>query len=230
MNSGLLLGIDTSGIRTGVALVRDDATLSEEITDGSTHNEVILALLKAALRKTGSALDDLHGIGVTVGPGMFTSLRVGLAVAKALCLTRNIPLKGINTLEALARSTGEEHRPVLAIVDARKKQVYAAAYRRDEPLLEPRVVAPDRLPGLLGAALTADEALVVCGAAGLVVEELARAGIRSAVSETEFPSPAVVARIASRSFEVGDCDDPASLAPLYLRKTDAELTREKDRP
>jgi tRNA threonylcarbamoyladenosine biosynthesis protein TsaB len=230
MSSGLFLGIDSSGTRTGIAIALGENTLAEETTDGSTHNEVMLALLETALRKGDAALADLCGIGVTIGPGMFTSLRVGLATAKALCLTHAIPLKGVNTLTALARTTGEKEQPVLAVVDARKQQVYAAAYRREEPVLEPCVVVPEELPALLRPALTDDAALVICGAADLVAGELSRAGIPTAVSETEFPSPAVVARLAGQFIEAGSSDDPAALVPLYLRKTDAELTREKNRP
>ncbi len=113
--SPIYLALDTSGTRTALALVKDDKPIFEtSATAPYGHNEKLLDLLKEALDQTGITLNQITAICLTIGPGMFTSLRVGLSVAKGLALTGKLPLKGVNTLYALAATAEEHSQPVLA--------------------------------------------------------------------------------------------------------------------
>ena len=105
-DTGVFLGIETSGEYTALALIREEpqvlARLVNELTQ-ACHNEQVFKLLDRLFAEgSGFELTRLDGIGVTIGPGMFTSLRVGLSVAKGLAMTCGIALKGINTLDAMA--------------------------------------------------------------------------------------------------------------------------------
>ncbi len=217
----LVLGIETSGTATGIALLRAGEVVHEADETGTAHNRVLLRLVEGALAAAGSDVAGLTGIGVTIGPGMFTSLRVGLGTAKGLALPHDIPLKGVSSLHALARTAAEPGSPVLAVIDARKRQVYAALYRDDELLLGPGVFDPGELADRL--AQHGDSGLLVAGD----VDALRPALGRMRPSGVTRPAARVVARIAARELARGRADDIETLEPVYLRRTDAELSREK---
>ncbi|MBM3323985.1 tRNA (adenosine(37)-N6)-threonylcarbamoyltransferase complex dimerization subunit type 1 TsaB [candidate division WOR-3 bacterium] len=240
MSPELYLGIETSGRATGIALVKAGTVVIEQTT-GETmrHDELLIALLDQTLKSITARPQDLAGIGVTVGPGMFSSLRVGLSAAKGLALALSIPLKGVNTLWALARSVPESGAggkegdrqgcqepdlPVLAAIDARKSQVYAALYRGDSVLIEPGLFAcPEiaQLAGSYGARLVgAGSGVELCR------KELEALGIGLVHSGIENPLPRVIALEAARALARGAADDLERLEPNYLRRTDAELARE----
>ena len=227
------LGIETSGVDTGLALVRDGAIVFTPVEPpGATHSEIALPLLDRLLRENDVSPSDIDVIGVTIGPGMFTSLRVGLAAAKGLALARGTPVKGIGTLSALAAGIATQE-PVLAVVDARKGEVYAAVYQDGNELLAPCVIAPAALPAtLLSAARNLTPADVpVAGSGTLLCLDLLRAaGIPATDTGIRHPDPAVVAQLAAAGISTGQADDIVSLEPLYLRRTDAELNRERQTP
>ncbi|MBM3315614.1 tRNA (adenosine(37)-N6)-threonylcarbamoyltransferase complex dimerization subunit type 1 TsaB, partial [candidate division WOR-3 bacterium] len=135
----LVLGIETSGTDTGVALLAGEQVLAEiSCPSVSGHNENLLRLVRQALG--AHTVAGLAVIGVTIGPGMFTALRVGLAVAKGLALAAGAGLKGIGTLDALAAAVGGSGE-VLTLVDARRREVYAALFRGGAAVLGPALVA-----------------------------------------------------------------------------------------
>ena len=227
VNRDCYLGIETSGMATGVALVRAGELLHEQVRGSKTgHDELLLPLLAEALAASGIAVANLAGIGVTIGPGMFTALRVGLSTAKGLALAHGLPVKGINTLWALAVATGKPAQPVLAVVDARKSQVYAALYRDGKPLIAPSVLTPAELAGLFKVRAGQNLALVGDGS-NLCLAALREAGIETIATGVASPPPRIIALAAARALQDGDGDDIEMLEPLYLRRTDAELNREK---
>ncbi|MEO0080544.1 MAG: tRNA (adenosine(37)-N6)-threonylcarbamoyltransferase complex dimerization subunit type 1 TsaB [candidate division WOR-3 bacterium] len=230
--SQLFLGIETSGPGTGLALATPTDIRFEAIQSGeSNHNERLLPLIQEALSETEAAVAELGGIGVTIGPGMFTALRVGLSVAKGLALAHAIPIKGISTLWALVRSldwesASSENRgcPVLALIDARKHQVYAAVYLGKEVLIRPAVLEPAELVSLI-VRLNLRRLRLVGNGIPLCRPVLEAAGIAIEATDVRFPRPAVVAQEAARLIQLEGGDDVARLTPCYLRPTDAELHR-----
>ncbi len=217
------LGIETSGPETRVALVEAGQTVAEGRRGGCNHNEELLPLIDTVLSQAETTLDALAGIGVTSGPGMFTSLRVGLATAAALALPRGIPVKGISTLAALAASVTDDSTPTLAVIDARRQQVYAALYQEEKELVPPATLAPSGLPAFLES-LAPDLLLLLAGSgtelcrSHLTDRQVEDSGIRS-------PSATAVARLAAEAIAQAGDDDLDRLAPLYLRRTDAEINR-----
>lgn len=231
MPESLVLGIETSGLWTGAALVSGERVLFEEsVGPGTGHNEVIVDLLDRAFRSSGMVPAALAGIGVTVGPGMFTSLRVGLAAAKALAMASGCPLRGVDTLAALAATAGPGGA-VLALIDARKGQVYAALWDDGETRLEPAVVDLDRVVDWLDGQAPAGTALRLAGSGTeLCIGNLVSAGRDCADTGVRVPAARVVARLAATDIAAGRADSLADLAPSYLRRTDAELARERQHP
>ena len=231
MTEPLILGIETSGLWTEAVLVSGGRILFEEsVGPGANHNEVIVDLLDRAFRSARADPGALTGIGVTVGPGMFTSLRVGLAAAKALAMASGCPLRGIDTLAALAATAGPGE-PTLALIDARKGQVYAALWDKGEARLEPAVVDLDRVVEWLAAQLPAGQALRVAGSGTeLCIDNLVSAGHDCTDTGIRVPAARVVAQLAATDIAAGRADSLADLAPRYLRRTDAELARERQHP
>jgi tRNA threonylcarbamoyladenosine biosynthesis protein TsaB len=170
------------------------------------HQERLAPLAAEAMAEAGISFDRLDRIGVTVGPGSFTGLRVGLAFAKGLGAALSIPVVGVGSLEALAQP---ERGSVLAVLDAKRGQVYLQAFADGAA-----VSAPDVLPIEIAAARLAEmdsETLVGTGASLLAQM---RPGAR--IVEIDHADPVAVAKIAAAR-------SPTPPRPLYLRAPDAKL-------
>lgn len=124
-----ILAIDSATPVAGVALMKNEKLVAEEFANiGLTHSETLMPMVDRILKNGGIAVHDLDVIAVTIGPGSFTGLRIGLAAAKGLALAAGKPLIGVSTLEVLAHSLS--YSPMLAgtLLDARKGEVYAACF------------------------------------------------------------------------------------------------------
>ena len=229
MNAGLVLGIETSGKSTGLALADSGKVLAEMVEDSScSHNEVLMPLLDRLLRGAGVKVSELSGIGVDIGPGMFTALRVGTSTAKGLAIAHRIPIVGVSSLWGIARTARPAMDRVLSLIDAHKQQVYAALYLEGQPVISPSVVSPGQLATEVSRMLSGQTDLVVAGSgAGICAEALLAAGVRLNSAGIENPLPGVVAVEAGERIARGQADDVSAVEPLYLRRTDAELTREQ---
>ena len=111
------------------------------------HARELLALVRRALDAVGADYVDVRRIGVGVGPGTFTGLRIGVATARALAQATGAEVAAVSTLEALAAAAATD-RAVLAVLDARRGEAYAAAFHDGERLLGPLAIAPDGLAAL----------------------------------------------------------------------------------
>ena len=208
----IVLALDTALAATSAAVLKDGAVLashSEPMERG--HSERIGGVVRDVMAASGVAFSDLDRIGVTVGPGSFTGLRVGLAFAKGLAVALDIPCVGVGTLEALAASTDVAGR-IGAVIDARRGQVYVQAFEGGIALMPPLALtiamAADRVSDMgtlvgTGAALLSPRQTVV-------------------VDPLTFADPAAVARLAVQA------DEPlAHPQPLYLRAPDAKTIAER---
>ena len=208
----MILGIDTATSSTAAAVwpagveARDDPAPGER----PRHATALLVLVEEVLAQAGG-WEAIERIAVGVGPGGFTGLRHGIATARALAQARGIPVVGVSSLEALAR--GVEAPLVYAVIDARRGEVFAAAWRDGEPLLEPAALAPEALAERLqpGARAVGDGAV-------RFREQLERAG--AAVPEDRSPSHRVSALQICRIGAEGAAADDLPL-PDYRREPDA---------
>ena len=224
----LVLGIETSTIQGGVALVGEAGLLSEyTLNVEATHSERLLPAIDRTLRDAGLELGALQGLAVAIGPGSFTGLRIGLSTAKALAYATGLPLVGVPSLEALAWAVPAARWPICPVLDARKQEVYAALFRTDPDgvtrLTEDQALAPEALcerisePTLFlgdGVAVYGELFRRLLGDRFLALPPALRGG-----------RPASVADLGRRRLLLGERDPVDGLVPRYLRPSEAELRR-----
>lgn len=247
-----ILAFDTATPATTVALALDGGRLLSRRHDPAAgerpgHQELLLAHVVALLEEAGLALSQLDRVAVGVGPGTFTGLRIGVATARALAQAHDLPLVPVSTLHALAEqaaadegaSAGEtgdtapadpptpkSERPLLAVLDARRGEAFAAAWAaadardpRATPLLAPAALAPEALVAAVGALPAAP--LAVGDGALRFREQLEAAG--AVVPADGSPLHRVDAVAHCR---LGAALEPVArdeVVPAYLRLPDAEL-------
>ncbi len=221
-----LLCVDTSTLSCGVAVTDGEGLLSESLfTSGQTHSRHLLGMVEETLARTGLTVMDLDGFCVTKGPGSFTGLRIGMSVVKGLAEVAGKPVVGISTLAALAHGAVLAGMPILAMLDARKSEVYAALYHPDGnqgmvEQLSPSALRPEcLLDGMQGDVLCIGTGAVTY--AGLIADTLGAKAHFAQDYNTIRPS--VLAALAVAAFKRGEAMDAAALTPLYLRKSDAEI-------
>jgi len=223
-----LLAVDTS-TRSCSAAVMVDGRLAAELrtVSGRTHSAHLLAMIREALVRAGTSPGALDGFAVTVGPGSFTGLRIGISTVKGLAFACGKPCMGISSLEALAAAClpAAHAGTICSLMDARKGQLYAGVFGRTTTGLaligEERVVSPeeacdiDEAPGLFvgdGAVMHAD-----------LIRSRYGTGVRIAPVELSYPSASSVGRIAVARWMEPRTTPIATLRPCYLRRSDAEL-------
>jgi len=211
-----VLIVDTALGACTACVVEDGRRLglrAELMTKG--HQERLAGMVRDAVAEAGGDFEAIDRIGVTVGPGSFTGLRVGLAFAQGLGAALDRPVVGVSTLDALAASV-DQAGLVAAVIDARRGQVYARLFRDGVALGPAEALSLEAATDLvLDAAAGTTPALVGSGAAVLVDSFPERLGLAEAAS-LAAPSPEALARLAAAA-------DPAIAlpAPLYLRAPDA---------
>jgi tRNA threonylcarbamoyladenosine biosynthesis protein TsaB len=207
----IVLGLDTCLDACSVAILDDGRVLaarSETMRRG--HQERLAAMTAAAMAEAGVPFGALDRIGVTLGPGSFTGLRVGLAFAKGLALALDRPAAGVGVLEALALEAGEDF--VAAAVDARRGQVYLQVFAGRRALMAPDILLLETAAARLAELWTGGPAALVGPGAALLAEALPQARL----AERAAPDPVTVARLAASA----RAPFPP-LRPLYLRAPDA---------
>jgi tRNA threonylcarbamoyladenosine biosynthesis protein TsaB len=220
-----ILAFDTALAACSAALLRDGAVAAARFAAMERgHAEALLPMLESVLREAGETLGGVDAIAVTVGPGHFTGIRIGLAAARGLALALARPCLGVTTLEAVAHGSpaaARGDRALLVALETKRADVYAQLFAPDlAPLGEPAALLPEEIPRLLGDA--GGRALALAGDAGArVVGPLAAAGLSPArVGGRGVPEAAVVGALAAGRLRAGESPPPT---PLYLRPPDAAL-------
>src|SRR5436309_847811 len=199
-----VLALETSTRAGGVALVDGERLVAEYVLDISvTHSERLLAAVDRVLADARWTPRDLEGLAVSIGPGSFTGLRIGVSTVKGLGWALGLPIAAVPTLDAMAATVPWAALPVCPVLDARRGEVYASLYRRD------------------GDGLRREATLLVGdGAAGVDSPHA-----RRLPAPRRVPSPACVAVLGRERLRLGDTVGAAELVPLYLRPSQAELRR-----
>ncbi len=263
-----LLAIETATDAVGVAVLRGDGGAVERIhLGGRAHAERLAPMIDAACAASGLPLSELDVVAVDVGPGLFTGLRVGVATAKALAQAAGLGVVGVGSLDALAAAGAGLVRAdatsavdtVVAVVDARRGEVFAAAYDvgrarvgpttpspreggAGHPVLDvapasddrPAPLPPDALvEWLSGLGSGPSSVLVVGDGAVRYVDRLTtlpQLDLGHAASLT-FPPPSAVAGLAAARLGGGaGAVDPGILVPDYRRPADARINWEQRKP
>ena len=214
----MLLAIDTSTAQIGMALY-DGSTVPAEFicATGLHHTQELAPLLSRMLAQCGKTMGDVQALGVAIGPGSFTSLRVGLAFVKGLALARHIPLVGVPTLDVVAASVPPSEKRLAAILQAGRGRLALVWYRASETGWQ----AEGPAVGTTAEELVEQihKPVIICGE----MTENDRHRLARKYKNVTLASPAacvrrpgILAEIAWRRWQAGQVDTASSLAPVYL--------------
>jgi tRNA threonylcarbamoyladenosine biosynthesis protein TsaB len=236
----LILALDTTTRAGSLALLRDDDLLEVFVGDaGRTHATRLPGDILACLARHRVSLRDVDGFGVAAGPGSFTGLRIGIATVQGLAFSTGRPAVAVSALDALAWATGETSGSggtvpglTAAWMDAQRGEVFGCLYRwtADGPvaLAEPVVGNPAAVLEAW-AGLTAGLPVTFTGDGALRYEELVGGAAvpgRRVVRPVPELAPAI-GRLAAREASRGVAHPPHAIRPVYIRRPDAELARDK---
>ncbi|MBE0504207.1 MAG: tRNA (adenosine(37)-N6)-threonylcarbamoyltransferase complex dimerization subunit type 1 TsaB [Desulfuromonadales bacterium] len=230
MAGELILILDTATTAGSVALCRGERLLAEIVVDSSlNHSDKLLQQVEMILTEQRCSLAEISAFAVIDGPGSFTGLRVGVAAAKGLARACQRPLFSLSSLQLLAAALPYATLPVCALIDARKKEVYAATFSTatgsPAPLDQPCVLPPQRFL----AEMKAPALFVGSGAVlyrDLIVERFGPLAIFAPWS-LHTPRASSVAPHILQKLQAGESGDPELLLPRYIRPSDAEIAQQK---
>jgi tRNA threonylcarbamoyladenosine biosynthesis protein TsaB len=214
----MLLAIDTSTIQTGLALYDGVQVIGEFCWRSRGHHTAELApALSELLIRCGLTITDIKALGVALGPGSFTSLRAGLALAKGLALARHIPLIGIPTLDVVAAAQPLRRIPMAAVLQAGRGRLAVGWYKASRGRWQAE--GPAAVTNAEELAQRVQTPTIVCGE--LTAEEQQR--LQRKHKNVILPSPvqclrrpAVLAELTWERWQAGDIEPLASIAPIYL--------------
>ena len=221
----MLLAVDTSTSQIGLALYDGAQVVSEYAWRSSQRHTVELApAISALMMRCGLTMEDVHAVGVALGPGSFTSLRVGLSLAKGLALSRHIPLIGIPTLDILATAQPASKLPLAILIQAGRGRYALGWYKNSRKGLQ--ASDPARVITIKALMDEIKSPASVCGE--LTSEDRHQLeeneNVQLASPAQSARRPAVLAELAWARWQAGEVDDEATLAPIYLHTAEAIAT------
>jgi tRNA threonylcarbamoyladenosine biosynthesis protein TsaB len=220
----LILGIETSGMRGGIAVCRDGLCLAEAALENAPrrHAQTLVTQIQATLERLGIRIADLDAVAVSIGPGSFTGLRVGVVCAKTLAYATGCRLAAVDTFAAIAANSPADLAAVHVIADAQRGDLFLGTYRRSaaegwNSPSPPTIVAAQEWLATLG------EKDIVTGPGLAVVDRNPAAAMWGSLPESVWtPSARTIAEIGARQIAEGRLADCATLEPFYLRRSAAE--------
>ena len=232
------LGIETSSLVSSVALM-DEHNLIGELTiqAGLTHSEQLVPHIDMLLRASQVERNELKGIVVSIGPGSFTGLRIGMGTAKAMAYALQIPLYGVMTMDSLAHNVSYTDHTICTVIDAQKKHVYAGIYQyedhelvcKEEPFVIPvsdlldRFRANDDKVLFLGDGIKRIEKLLEEKDTNLTILDISQ----------RIPKASSLLLAGRKLIDTNEVSDPMDMVPYYIRRSEAEVLweeRHKDNP
>ena len=228
----VILALETATLCGSIGLVSDGQCLAEfSLQTGETHSRRLLAGIDWLLKETGIDWPAIDAVAVSLGPGSFTGLRIGLATAKGLALASSAKLIGVGTLDGLAAQLFAAGDILICpVLDARKKEIYCGFYKCDDQGM-PRVqgqslvIRPEELCKRI------DEPVVILGDGAVVYGDLFRERLAHlftvAPPQLCFPRAATIGLLAQEKWQQEEFLDPAGAEPIYIRLSEAELNLAK---
>jgi tRNA threonylcarbamoyladenosine biosynthesis protein TsaB len=219
----IVLGIETATAVCGTAVVKDGTLRGEaHVSEKHMHAERIMQLIDDTLRTSGIAIRHVDALAVSIGPGSFTGLRIGLSVAKGFAFALEKPIVAVPTLRALAQRAADAQAVstlfILPAIDARRDEVYCQMFRREGDGLWAEGEEREYRVGAL-VEQYGEREITVTGDAVQKVKTVAHRGCwRFIENELAHCSAATVARLGSQMLLRGDVADPTLLEPTYLKE------------
>ena len=229
----IILAIENSSMCGSIALLAEGTCISEySLSSKATHSKRLLAGIGHIIREAQFDWTDIDAIAVSLGPGSFTGLRIGLTTAKGLVMASGVKLIGVRSLDGLAAQLLTGGQLICPVIDARKKEVYSAFYRRATNGIIKKVsqtvsITPETL------ATGIKEPVVLLGDGSQLYKEVFAEILGDLVTfaspEIFYPRAAAIGLLALRKWHEKDFLNPISAAPIYVRPSDAELNVPKKR-
>ncbi len=226
-----ILAIDTSTMLGGIAIMDELNLIAEtRLNVKSTHSERLMTEIEHCLKQSSLKISDIDVFAAAIGPGSFTGLRIGLSAVKGLSYATGKPIVSVPTLDALALNFPCSRYPVCTMLDARKKEVYAALFKWEDDnfkkLINETSVNPEEfmsnvlLRGEYDKIIFAGEGAVIYK--NKIIDVMGEKAVFASPEKT-VPSPANVACLGLKKASAGEFSEPVSLAPVYIRRSEAEV-------
>lgn len=226
----LILGIETATEQVSVAIGGHEGVLGLfEVTRGRRHAETLVPAIEFLCRQADIEIEEFGAIAVDVGPGLFTGMRVGIAAARSMAQALRIPMIGISSLDLLAFPLRLSDRVIASVIDARRGEIFYAFYRQVpagvQRVSEPRV---GRIDDLVADLLDRGQDVVCVGDGALRYRSEITDGLRVEFAEQYLghPSAAPLVQLAHAKAMREDWVHHSLLAPMYLRRPDAQINWE----
>jgi tRNA threonylcarbamoyladenosine biosynthesis protein TsaB len=212
---GFILNIETATKNCSVCLAKEGEAivLTEYAGEGYTHAEKLHVFIEEALQKAGIAFSDLEAVAVSMGPGSYTGLRIGVSAAKGLCYALNIPLLAVDTLELLARSIKIDEGMIIPMIDARRMEAYTAIFDKSYTKLR-----DTKAEIITGSSFKEIEGIMhLLGDGAAKCREVLNACSFIYHGEVIYPSAAQMASLSFDKYKISDTVDVAYFEPYYLK-------------
>lgn len=228
-----ILGIDTSTKFCNLGLIEDEDILIEYTINGlkKKHSSILVPAIKNLLKTIDLKIEEINGIAVSVGPGSFTGLRIGLSVAKGLCYARSLPILGIPTLDAIAFLLKEIPYLICPVLESKKDEIYDVVFRGGDSLHRVMDYKCEDIQSLLARLSLLEEKIIFLGDGIKKYQDDIKEKIgKNALfidSQLNLPVASNVAFLGLNKLKKEEEDDVSTLSPFYLRKSEAEIIWEK---
>ena len=223
-----ILALDSSAVVGTVALCEDQKLIAHyTLNTGNTHSQTLLPMVESVLKLAEWEIGDIDLFAVSHGPGSFTGVRIGISTVKGLAFGKNIPCAGVSTLEALAYNLRGVNGLICPVMNARRSQVYNALFSCKDGVLTR--LCPDRAISIaeLDEELAGMEGpIYLCGDGyDITVDGFAKTTVVPVPPEQRYQSAYSVALCGFDAYNSGNYTDDVTLAPVYLRPSQAERER-----
>lgn len=216
----IILSIETSTKVCSVALHQGSTLLAvSEILVEKSHSKIITVLIDQLLKSSNLDYSNLEAIAVSKGPGSYTGLRIGVSTAKGLCYGLNIPLIGVNTLDAMAYEVNQYNiskASVCPMLDARRMEVYCALYDADGTTIlqtQAKILDEQSIYELLK-----NDKVIFCGDGAFKMKGLLNDSKNALIMDSVFPSAKNIGYLAHKNFVNKQFEDVIYFEPYYLKE------------
>ena len=213
----LVLGIETSTRAAGVALISDEKILAEITQESKAyHSENLLPQIQEVLRIAN--VERVDAVAVSIGPGSFTGLRIGVAAAKALAYAWQIKIVGVSTFQVMAAHFPNSSAKIFTLIDAQKNSAYVQTFKDAQPLDEIKIKP---IAEILDAAAQSGDEIIFCGDVLSKIKSVP-SNVTFAPINLRMPRAVNVALCGKNLIDAGQFHNVMNLEPLYLRRSEAE--------
>ncbi len=224
-----ILSINSSTKQYSLAVLRDENLLGEYvISSGSNHYAGLMQSLDELMNKTDLVINELNGIVITLGPGTFTGIRVGLSLGMGICQALNIPIVGLHTLHALASQLPFVKKNICSIVTSRKNEVFAALFRWDKNGSLSRIKG-DICIGIQDIGSLVKDNTIVIGndfvQHGQILKDMRKRGLSLAPADLWNLRASSAGILGLKKIAAGKTDSLGTISPIYLRDADIRPPR-----